>query len=461
MALNRSEVFDRVAGRVTDLRVLEAGFVVMCGVGSVGSVLAEELAKTGIRRMVLADGDRLEAHNLPRHSLNSAYLGLNKAEAMADKLQRSFPEMEIGAAPFHLDGAFSDEQLDRLFAAADLIVVATDNREAQRRLAARAYALDVPCLIPALYPGRGGEVFVQLSSDHPCFQCWDRFRPEGDDVRAVASIEADAYGVIQQSVWLAEALLDPRSPGVQELSPAAADPQRRIRQLFVISPGAAIARASVDRRPECPGCAVGPSPLREDAPLDGPAGTVRRLTAGRARIDAAGWPFVLREDDALPEITRLELDPPIAIAGETVTARWATANATGVDIDGQRRPAIGTLRIQVNATRTVSFTAVNPYGVVDAEPLVLRAVVPPRVDRIPVHVLGDPISSVFAGARVRPGRPPMRLEPIRRTSLGDLVGRHHRLSDLLGARSFADRAASGPAAAPSETESLQERSAQR
>ena len=436
MGVDRDDVFRRVRGRVTDLEVLERRLVVICGVGSVGSLVADELAKIGVRRMVLADGDHFEASNLARHHLTGAYIGLNKAEAMADMLTRDIPEMDVGAAPFHLDARFSDVEIDQFLAPADLVVVATDSREAQRRLASRAYALDVPCLVPALDPSRGGEVFVQLSSEHPCFQCWDGFRPDALDVRGVSAIEVDSYAVVQQTVWLAEALLDPRSPNVQELSPAALDPARRVRQLFVIRPGAALQRASVDRRRGCSGCEVGPSSVRElDSPLgDAPDGIARALTSGRERVEAAGWPLVLTGKTSPPEILSIMPAQTVVVEGETVAVSWRTRNATGVELDGVRRAPNGEARLQVTRTRTVSFAAVNPFGVTEAEPLVLRAIETPTITAVPVFTLGTPVSGVFGGIEARregwAPPPPEPLPPLPRPSLSAVVGRRPRLSDL-------------------------------
>jgi hypothetical protein len=435
MSLDRNDVFSRVRGRVTDLREIESRLVIFCGAGSVGSIVAAKFAKIGVRRMVIADGDRFEPHNLVRHHLTSAYINLNKAEAMADTLTRDIPGMEVGAVPTHLDEQFSDLEIDQLLAPADLIVVATDSRDSQRRLAARAFALDIPCLVPALYPNRAGEVFVQLTNSQPCFQCWDLFRGDTEDVRGVSSIEADADAVIQQTVWLAEGLLDPRSPNIAELSPAADDPLSRLRQIFIIQPGAAIQRASVAPRDDCPGCAVGPSPVGPDAPdPGGPAGIVRQLTAEHRRVDAAGWPLVLTGEVAPPEIRKLAVERSVVVEGELATVRWETSNATGVELDGVRHPHTGSARISVDRTRALSFTAINPFGDTEAEPLVVRAIEVPKITRIPVFTLGTPLSQIFGGTDARStdfGPPPRHAgeAPLVRPSLSAALGRRPSISD--------------------------------
>ncbi|MDQ5807869.1 MAG: ThiF family adenylyltransferase, partial [Actinomycetota bacterium] len=259
---DRTDYFARLRTRV-DLRALGDAWVVVVGVGSVGSAIAFELARCGVGHLGLVDGDRLEAHNVARHALPLAYVGANKAEAMAAHLEHNVPGVDVGAVPHDVDEAFTETDIDRLLASADVVVAATDDRMTQRRIARRALALDAPAIIPGLYPDRGGEIFVQLGPGHACFLCWDGFREPDAEVRAASSVNADAFTVVQQAVYLSLAVLDAAPPHARDLAPTRGDP--RPRQLFVVRPAAALLRAPVTRRPGCPSCAVGPSPLGDRA----------------------------------------------------------------------------------------------------------------------------------------------------------------------------------------------------
>ena len=108
---------------------------------------------------------------------------------------------------------------DALIEDADLVVAATDSREAQRRVAARALANDVPCIFPALYENGGGEVFVSLGPGAPCLLCWEAFRTENSDLRAVSAINAEVMSVISLAVQLAIGILDPSSSFARLFAP--------------------------------------------------------------------------------------------------------------------------------------------------------------------------------------------------------------------------------------------------
>jgi molybdopterin/thiamine biosynthesis adenylyltransferase len=249
--------FNRIASRL-DIHLLSTKLVVVVGIGTVGSQIASELANDGVGRLRLIDDDRLEEGNLPRHALTRAYLGMNKAEALTLHLSDEVPTLKAKALPRKVDQSMSDKALDSLLRDADLIVAATDDRDAQRRIARRALALDIPAVLPALYGDSGGEVFVQRSSQHPCFFCWDGFRPQDERLRGVAAINAETLAVLQLAVQLCLGILDRNSEYAEFMVGPPHD--RRPFQLFIQRRYAALERAPQRRRDECPLCNVGPAP---------------------------------------------------------------------------------------------------------------------------------------------------------------------------------------------------------
>ena len=119
-----SNYFENIAGSV-NLQLMQGAVVVVVGVGTVGSQIVMELARCGVGRLRLIDGDHLEESNRPRHVLPVGYVGKNKAEAMILYLDDEVPGVRPEAEPRHVDHNMSDTYLDRLLEDADLVIAAT------------------------------------------------------------------------------------------------------------------------------------------------------------------------------------------------------------------------------------------------------------------------------------------------------------------------------------------------
>jgi molybdopterin/thiamine biosynthesis adenylyltransferase len=412
---DHSEYFSRIRERL-DVNLLADTFVVLVGIGSVGSIMALELARCGLGHLLLIDGDRLERANLPRHALPSAFVGVNKAEGMAYHVRANVPGVDVGGAPHHLDEGFGDEQIDRLLAPADLVVVATDRRVAQRRIAARALAMDIPAVVPGLYADRGGEVFVQLNPGQACFRCWDDFRNPDATVREVSSINPDAFAVIQHAMYLCIAVLDPSSRHAREMAPPPGD--RRPRQLFVQRPGAAVLRTPVTRRPECAGCAVGPSPVGNEPRPTGHAGEIASGTANsRPRRLAAGWRFLIADTPSQPRIDSISVSESCIVSGDSVTLSWRASNATHIAVERFGiHPPVGELVAFLAETTAFQLRAVNPFGSVSARSQDVRVMTLPRIDELRLVAFPD----TWQAGRIFDDRPtPPRAHPMSAHAFGD------------------------------------------
>src|ERR1700689_3767374 len=260
------EYFARIAGNV-NLPLLQSRLVIVVGVGTVGSQIAQELAKCGIGHFVLMDHDTLEETNLIRHALPREYLGQNKAQAMTLYLADQVPGLCPTALPHKGDEFASDGTFDNLLKGTDLIVAANDDREAQRRLGRRALALSIPAIFPALYGDDGGEVIVQLDPRLPCFFCWDGFRTNEERLRGVAALNVATFPVIHAAIRLSLGILDPRSEHRRMMRWAPNEPPR---QVFTQEGFSALDMGTLTRRPNCPSCAVGPAPSVGDSPPSTP-----------------------------------------------------------------------------------------------------------------------------------------------------------------------------------------------
>jgi proteasome lid subunit RPN8/RPN11 len=190
-ASHRAALGARSAGLLsTALRERRA---LVAGCGSVGSYVAEQLARSGVGGLTLLDPERVEAENLSRSAFTSGDLGRPKVEALAGRLLRIDPSIEVVLEPRAVE-ALAPAELDALVRGADLVVAATDDPGAQRALDRFAYARGKPALFVGLYAGaRGGEVVLTLPERTACYLCATRSRHEVERAGGQVTAELD-YG---------------------------------------------------------------------------------------------------------------------------------------------------------------------------------------------------------------------------------------------------------------------------
>ncbi|WP_309896736.1 ThiF family adenylyltransferase [Archangium sp.] len=82
---------------------LRSTWVLLLGAGALGSAMAELLVRGGVSRMVILDGDVLEAGNLVRHTLDVTDVRHSKADALARRLRTLNPDLQVHAFRKNLD----------------------------------------------------------------------------------------------------------------------------------------------------------------------------------------------------------------------------------------------------------------------------------------------------------------------------------------------------------------------
>ncbi len=253
--------FDRLAG-ILNTRLLSSSTVVVVGTGRMGSRIAWHLARSGVGRFLFVDPDLFEDHNVPGHVLDARYVGWPKAPALARAFMSELPWVHARSVTHRVSNNTTNAQLIAMVRDASLVVVATDDLSAQFRVGRVTSALDIPTLFPGLFQEHGGEVFLALGRELPCFECYSRFRPLDTPLRAVAATSHASLGVEQAAVHIALGVLDPSSRFAEIIAGTAETPPR---QLFAVESfaaphgalfrdGRSFGRATVRRRPRCPGC---------------------------------------------------------------------------------------------------------------------------------------------------------------------------------------------------------------
>lgn len=88
------DVFSRNTGILENDFMLKSG-VIITGVGSVGSLIALELARSGVGRFLLVDNDIMAYHNICRHQCGIYDIGKYKTEAVKERILQINPEAEV------------------------------------------------------------------------------------------------------------------------------------------------------------------------------------------------------------------------------------------------------------------------------------------------------------------------------------------------------------------------------
>lgn len=147
--------------------------VVILGCGSVGSLVAMELARSGVGHFLLADPDIVEYHNICRHQCGIEDVGDLKINALTRKLLNINPNIEINT----FEGIVQNmpkEKLDNFCVAGDTIFVGcADNRDAD------VYANRISIYYDSYFISIGfwerayaGEIFYHIpGKGYPCYEC--------------------------------------------------------------------------------------------------------------------------------------------------------------------------------------------------------------------------------------------------------------------------------------------------
>ncbi|MFJ4775562.1 HesA/MoeB/ThiF family protein [Streptomyces sp. NPDC088762] len=164
----RAGLFARTGGLLSP--ALADSHVLLVGVGSVGSYLAEVLVRSGVGRITLVDPDRVEPANLGRSMYDTRDIGRNKAKATARRLKRVNRRLKITVVKREV-AALDNHTWQQRISDAQLVIAATDDNHAQQRLNHLAYFVGRPALFVGLYEGAAGGEVVFTTPGSPCWDC--------------------------------------------------------------------------------------------------------------------------------------------------------------------------------------------------------------------------------------------------------------------------------------------------
>ena len=170
--------------RMPRLAPLSGKSVAIIGLGALGSHVAVELAKAGISKQYLIDGDILEPANLVRHACTIAEVGLPKANAVASRIRTASPVCEVVPVPMHLGNLTVEQPQDARAHSLSILEYLRNCNVVVDAAATDAvsYFINKVCArldIPQVYVrgtngGWGGELLRVVPGETACFECFMR-----------------------------------------------------------------------------------------------------------------------------------------------------------------------------------------------------------------------------------------------------------------------------------------------
>ena len=201
---SRQEAFYGIGER--GQRKLLKSRVAVIGMGALGTVTADHLARAGVGFLRLVDRDYVEISNLQRQMLYTEEDAANeipKAEAAAAHLRAANSEIEI--EPVVTD--FNSSTVDSLIADVDLVLDATDNLETRFLLNEACFALKKTWIYGGAIGSTGMTCNFLYGSGFPCMNCiTDPSGDNGDAPTCVTAGVLNSTTAIVSSIQCAEAL---------------------------------------------------------------------------------------------------------------------------------------------------------------------------------------------------------------------------------------------------------------
>lgn len=164
----RVELYSRNKG-ILEVNILEDKRVMIVGLGSFGSQIAIELAKAGVGQFALFDFDRVELHNLARHTSTVNDLGRLKTDVIYDAIKGKNPYAIVDKFPININEDLT--LLNKETAKADIVICTTDNNTSRYNISdALVKQQRIGIFGRAVTRAEGGDVF-KYRPGGPCYCC--------------------------------------------------------------------------------------------------------------------------------------------------------------------------------------------------------------------------------------------------------------------------------------------------
>lgn len=155
------EIGDEGQKRLSESRVA------IIGLGGLGSVMAEGLARAGVGYLRVVDRDVLELSNLQRQALyGEGDIGKAKAELVKEKIGRINSEVSVGSHVVEV----GSKNIEKLIDGADIVLDATDNMKTRFILNDACVKHGIPWIYTSIL-GTYGMTMDVVPGKGPCLRC--------------------------------------------------------------------------------------------------------------------------------------------------------------------------------------------------------------------------------------------------------------------------------------------------
>lgn len=203
------------------LEVLKNSTVAVLGIGGVGAMSVEALARTGVGRIILIDKDSVDITNINRqiHALTTT-IGQKKADLMVDRVKLINPDCEAIA----LNMFYTDETYEELFKyKPDFVIDASDTIIYKIHLIKECLARKIPMI---------SSMGAANKMDPTRFKVADISKTEMDPIARVIRQKLRKDGIRKgvKVVFSTEIPVKPRVDVTEQIVPADAPDRRKAKQ---------------------------------------------------------------------------------------------------------------------------------------------------------------------------------------------------------------------------------------
>jgi tRNA A37 threonylcarbamoyladenosine dehydratase len=203
------------------LAIMKNSTVAVLGIGGVGAMAVEALARTGIGRIILIDKDSVDITNINRqiHALTTT-IGQNKTDLMVDRIKLINPDCEAIA----LNMFYTEETYEELFKyKPDYVIDASDTIIYKIHLIKECLTRKIPMI---------SSMGAANKMDPTRFQVADISKTSMDPIARVIRTRLRKEGIKKgvKVVFSTEKPVKPREDVTEQIVPANAPDRRKAKQ---------------------------------------------------------------------------------------------------------------------------------------------------------------------------------------------------------------------------------------